>query len=251
MALTSLELKDKTFGTKFRGYDAEEVDEFLDIVTRDYEDLVQKTHNQESEIKSLTERLAYFDEMKESLSQSVIIAQDTADKVRATAEENAANIRKQAEYDAQSLLDEAKVKANDILRTATDNAKKVAVETEELKNKTRVFHQRLKSALDSQMSLTNSPDWEELLRPTASYIQTSDEAFREVLEKALREDVKSPATEEEEDLAMTRQLTPEELAEINRQAEDWDKESSEQDLPEETELEESEVIEEDNKENQE
>lgn len=31
MVLTALELKDKTFGTKFRGYDADEVDDFLDI----------------------------------------------------------------------------------------------------------------------------------------------------------------------------------------------------------------------------
>ena len=37
MVLTSLELKDKTFGTKFRGYDADEVDDFLDEITSDYE----------------------------------------------------------------------------------------------------------------------------------------------------------------------------------------------------------------------
>ncbi len=66
MVLTSLELKDKTFGTKFRGYDADEVDDFLDIVTRDYEELIRKNHEQELELKSLRERLAYFDEMKES-----------------------------------------------------------------------------------------------------------------------------------------------------------------------------------------
>ena len=41
MALTALEIKDKTFGVKFRGYDANEVEEFLDIVVRDYEDLVR------------------------------------------------------------------------------------------------------------------------------------------------------------------------------------------------------------------
>ena len=32
MALTALEIKDKTFSTKFRGYSEEEVNEFLDIV---------------------------------------------------------------------------------------------------------------------------------------------------------------------------------------------------------------------------
>ncbi|CYT96231.1 DivIVA domain-containing protein [Streptococcus suis] len=214
MALTALELKDKTFATKFRGYDADEVDDFLDIVTRDYEDLIRKNHAQELELKNLRERLAYFDEMKESLSKSVLLAQDTAEKVKVAAEDQAANIIKQADYDAATLLHEAKDKANEILRNATDNAKKVVIETEELKNQTRIFHQRLKSTVESQLSLVNSSEWEEILRPTASYIQTSDEAFRDVLHKALDEEL--PV--EEESLDYTRQLTPEEIAELTRQA---------------------------------
>ncbi|HEL1558722.1 TPA: DivIVA domain-containing protein [Streptococcus suis] len=214
MALTALELKDKTFATKFRGYDADEVDDFLDIVTRDYEDLIRKNHDQELELKNLRERLAYFDEMKESLSKSVLLAQDTAEKVKVAAEDQAANIIKQADYDAATLLHEAKDKANEILRNATDNAKKVVIETEELKNQTRIFHQRLKSTVASQLSLVNSSEWEEILRPTASYIQTSDEAFRDVLHKALDEEL--PV--EEESLDYTRQLTPEEIAELTRQA---------------------------------
>ncbi|AGL47443.1 DivIVA domain-containing protein [Streptococcus suis] len=214
MALTALELKDKTFATKFRGYDADEVDDFLDIVTRDYEDLIRKNHDQELELKNLRERLAYFDEMKESLSKSVLLAQDTAEKVKIAAEDQAANIIKQADYDAATLLHEAKDKANEILRNATDNAKKVVIETEELKNQTRIFHQRLKSTVESQLSLVNSSEWEEILRPTASYIQTSDEAFRDVLHKALDEEL--PV--EEESLDYTRQLTPEEIAELTRQA---------------------------------
>ncbi|CYZ41087.1 DivIVA domain-containing protein [Streptococcus suis] len=214
MALTALELKDKTFATKFRGYDADEVDDFLDIVTRDYEDLIRKNHDQELELKNLRERLAYFDEMKESLSKSVLLAQDTAEKVKVAAEDQAANIIKQADYNAATLLHEAKDKANEILRNATDNAKKVVIETEELKNQTRIFHQRLKSTVESQLSLVNSSEWEEILRPTASYIQTSDEAFRDVLHKALDEEL--PV--EEESLDYTRQLTPEEIAELTRQA---------------------------------
>ena len=79
MTLTALEIKDKSFGTKFRGYDVEEVDEFLDIVIRDYEDLVRENHEKEAKIRNLEERLTYFDEMKDSLSQSVLIAQDTAE----------------------------------------------------------------------------------------------------------------------------------------------------------------------------
>ena len=110
MALTALEIKDKTFGVKFRGYDANEVEEFLDIVVRDYEDLVRLNHDQEAKIQALEERLNYFDEMKDSLSQSVLIAQDTAERVKQAANERSENIVRQAEQDAQHLVDEAKQK---------------------------------------------------------------------------------------------------------------------------------------------
>jgi len=111
------------------------------------------------------------------------------------------------------LLDHAKFKANDILRQSTDNAKKVAIETEELKNKARVFHQRLKSTIESQLSIVDSSEWEEILRPTATYLQTSDDAFKEVVQEALGETV-MPVTDDESEV--TRQFSPEEMADLQQ-----------------------------------
>lgn len=222
MALTSLDIKDKTFGSRMRGYDREEVDEFLDIVVNDYEELVRSNHEKDLQIKNLEERLMYFDEMKESLSQSVIIAQDTAEKVKQAASSQSDNIIHQAEQDAHRLLEEAKFRANEILRHATDNAKKVAVETEELKNKTRVFHQRLKSTIESQLAIVESSDWEEILRPTATYLETSDVAFKEVVEEVLGEGA-APISEEIP-ADMTRQFSPEEMAELQRRIDEANRE---------------------------
>ena len=222
MPITSLEIKDKTFGVQFRGFNREEVDEFLDIVVRDYEDLVRSNHEKDQHIKNLEERLSYFDEIKDSLSQSVLIAQDTAERVKQAANDRSNNIIQQAEQDAQRLLDEAKYKANEILRQATDNAKKVAVETEELKNKSRVFHQRLKSTIESQLAIVDSSEWEEILRPTATYLQTSDEAFKEVVEEVLGEATSS--FHEEDPIDMTRQFSPEEVAEFQARIEAANKE---------------------------
>jgi len=101
------------------------------------------------------------------------------------------------------------------LRQAADNAKKVAIETEELKNKTRVFHQRLKSTIESQLSIVNSSEWEEILRPTATYLQTSDEAFKEVVSEVLGEE----AVVREEEVDVTRQFSPEEMAELQERIE--------------------------------
>ena len=222
MPITSLEIKDKTFGVQFRGFNREEVDEFLDIVVRDYEDLVRSNHEKDQHIKNLEDRLSYFDEIKDSLSQSVLIAQDTAERVKQAANDRSHNIIQQAEQDAQRLLDEAKYKANEILRQATDNAKKVAVETEELKNKSRVFHQRLKSTIESQLAIVDSSEWEEILRPTATYLQTSDEAFKEVVQEVLGEATSS--FHEEDPIDMTRQFSPEEVAEFQARIEAANKE---------------------------
>ncbi|MBF0843877.1 DivIVA domain-containing protein, partial [Streptococcus danieliae] len=76
MALTALDIRNKSFSTKFRGYDVDEVDDFLDVLIREFEDLTRQLVAKDEQIRNLEERLLYFDEMKDSLSQSVLIAQD-------------------------------------------------------------------------------------------------------------------------------------------------------------------------------
>ncbi len=137
MAFKALDIKDKTFKLKFSGYE-EEVNEFLDIVVEDYENLIRRNHEQENRIKDLEDKLAYLDEMKESLIQSVIPAQETAEKVKTSANDEAANLVKEND-DAQHLIDEAKSKANQIFLDATDEAKPVALGSEDLKLQTQWF----------------------------------------------------------------------------------------------------------------
>ena len=214
MAITALDIKEKQFTTKFRGYNEQEVDEFLDIIVDDYEDLVRDNRELSTRVKELEEKLAYFDEMKESLSQSVILAQETAEKVKASAADESANLINKANFNATHLIEEAKSKASEILRDATDEAKRVAIETEELKRQSRVFHQRLLAAVEGQLNLANAPEWGELLQPTAIYLQNSDAAFKEVVEKVLDEHV--PDSNDAASFDATRQFTPDEMAELQR-----------------------------------
>ena len=60
MSITPQEIVDKAFSTKFRGYDKEEVDEFLDKIYIDYEELVRYKDETERYIKKLEERLSYY-----------------------------------------------------------------------------------------------------------------------------------------------------------------------------------------------
>ena len=60
MSITPQDIVDKVFATKFRGYDKEEVDEFLDKIYIDYEKLVRYKDETEPYIKRLEERLSYY-----------------------------------------------------------------------------------------------------------------------------------------------------------------------------------------------
>ena len=60
MSITPQEISDKEFSKTFRGYDKEEVDEFLDKIYIDYEELVRYKDETERYIKRLEERLSYY-----------------------------------------------------------------------------------------------------------------------------------------------------------------------------------------------
>ena len=60
MSITPQEISDKAFSRSFRGYNQEEVDEFLDKIYIDYEELVRCKYETERYIKKLEERLSYY-----------------------------------------------------------------------------------------------------------------------------------------------------------------------------------------------
>ena len=60
MSITPQDIVDKVFSTKFRGYDQEEVDEFLDKIYIDYEELTRYKDETERYIRRLEERLSYY-----------------------------------------------------------------------------------------------------------------------------------------------------------------------------------------------
>ena len=55
MAITALDIKEKQFTTKFRGYNEQEVDDFLDIIIDGYEDLVHGNRELVAHVKELEE----------------------------------------------------------------------------------------------------------------------------------------------------------------------------------------------------
>lgn len=194
MALTPLDIQNKDFSTKMRGYNQDDVDDFLDQVTRDYEDALQKNRELEKSLKHAEEKLQYFNELKDALNQSIIVAQDTADKVKSSANKESEMIITSADNQAKETLVEAERKSNamiadaeakstQILAEAIERARQLAGETEDLKKKTRVFHQRLSLMLETQLEQVKSEEWEEILKPFSSYVGDKHTAVKEILDE--------------------------------------------------------------------
>ena len=60
MSITPQDITDKEFSRKFRGYDQEEVDLFLDKIYFELEELIRYKGEAELYIKKLEERLSYY-----------------------------------------------------------------------------------------------------------------------------------------------------------------------------------------------
>ena len=60
MSITPQEISDKAFSRKFRGYDQEEVDLFLDKIYFELEEMIRSKDEAELYIKKLEECLSYY-----------------------------------------------------------------------------------------------------------------------------------------------------------------------------------------------
>jgi cell division initiation protein len=166
MALTPLDIHNKEFNVRFRGYDQDQVNDFLEQIIKDYEALLRHNEDVERALKDSQEKVAYFTDLKDALNQSIIVAQDAADKVKVNAQREAEIIQDNAEKQARQLLNESTDKSNQILQEASDKARQITGETDDLKKQTRTFRQRLQIMLESQLEIVKSPDWDELLTDT-------------------------------------------------------------------------------------
>src|SRR5580658_4555572 len=94
--ITPVDIQHKTFKKSLQGYDRAEVDHFLDELIESLEDEAQEKAALEAEIADLRERISHFKAMEESLQNTLILAQRTADEVKASAHKEADLIREKA-----------------------------------------------------------------------------------------------------------------------------------------------------------
>ena len=149
MPLTPLDIHNKEFTRKFRGYDEDEVNEFLDQVIKDFEVLLRENRQQQEVIQNMQSRVDYFSSMEETLNKSIIVAQEAAEEVKANATKEASLILKQAEREAEQLQD-----------SAQRRAQRTDFEVEQMRKKIELYRNRFKVLIDAQMELLTSHDWD-------------------------------------------------------------------------------------------
>lgn len=164
MSLTAEDIQNEKFSTKMRGYNVDEVNQFLDRIVSDFQAMTEKNHELEETVKSDQEKLKYFTELKDSLNQSILVAQEAADKVKSNAQKEADITLREAQKQATDIVSEANEKANQLVHDAAESTKRLTVQTNDLKKQTRVFRQRLQVMLESQLAVVNSSDWDSLLQ---------------------------------------------------------------------------------------
>ncbi|RBW67356.1 DivIVA domain-containing protein [Bacillus taeanensis] len=151
MTLTPLDIHNKEFNRGFRGYDEDQVNEFLDQVIKDYETVIREKKELQETVNQLEEKLRYFSDIEETLNKSILVAQETADDVKRNASKEARLIVKEAEKNADRIINEALVKS-----------RKVAMEIEELKKQSAVYRTRFRMLIEAQLEMLSNDDWDEL-----------------------------------------------------------------------------------------
>jgi len=151
MPLTPLDIHNKEFTRGFRGYDEDEVNDFLDQVIKDYEAVIREKKQLEENVRKLEERLGHFSTIEETLNKSILVAQETAEEVKQNATKEARLIVKEAEKNADRIINEALSKS-----------RKITLEIEELKKEAKVYRTRFRMLIEAQLELLKSDDWEQL-----------------------------------------------------------------------------------------
>ena len=141
--ITPLDIENKKFSKQMmNGYSVDEVDEFLDDITADYEKIYKQISEYKERIDDLESSLAHYKTIEGTLQNTLIIAQNTAEDVKEVAKQQAEQILKEAEVNARKSVDEL---SQEILLKKKD--------LEDTKKQFDVYRAKMEALLISQLEL--------------------------------------------------------------------------------------------------
>ncbi len=141
--LTPLDIENKKFSKQMMsGYSVDEVDEFLDEITADYEKLYKESAEAKNKIEDMQEDMAKYKNIESTLNNTLIMAQTAADDVK--------NLAKQQ---AEAILNEAQANAKQAVVELEQEISMKQKELEDLQKQFDVYKAKMESLLISQLEL--------------------------------------------------------------------------------------------------
>ncbi|MCX7714720.1 MAG: DivIVA domain-containing protein [Clostridia bacterium] len=131
--LTPIDIQNKTFDVKFRGYSCDEVDDFMDMLIKDYEALYKENIALKDRISVLTDAVQQYKSMEETLQNSIILAHNASE-----------DIRRNADAKANSIIKEAELKSEEMLRKTSQDMTNMKNEFASMKMEVESYKARMK-----------------------------------------------------------------------------------------------------------
>jgi cell division initiation protein len=197
MRITPIDVRRKEFGRAMRGYDANQVDDFLDEVADEFERVYSENSRMRDELDSLKSRLEQFDELEGSIREALVHAQQSAEDLRRTAGK-----------EAELTVREAKARAHQILAESSARVERIQESYEALRKAKQSFaadfRQLLKSYMDvmENMDIASAKEIEKSLNErldTESIAAAREAAERQRLELQQSETPPPIVSDEDED----------------------------------------------------
>ena len=140
---TPLDIENKKFAKQImNGYSVEEVDDFLDQLSVDYEKMYKEASENKRRIEELEKSIEHYKTIEGTLQNTLVMAQSAADEVKNIAKQQAEQIVKEAEGSA--------IKSADDLTQTIFLKKK---ELEDVEKQFDIYKAKMESLLISQLEL--------------------------------------------------------------------------------------------------
>lgn len=120
MRITPLDIQQKQFASKFRGFDMEEVDSFLELIREEMEELLRDNANLREEARRFEKQLKEYKNIETTLRDTLVKTQEIVEEYKTTAKRDAELVRKEAELEAEKILQNAQGRVIKIHEDITD-----------------------------------------------------------------------------------------------------------------------------------
>ena len=152
MQMTPLDIRNKTFHKGVRGYQCVEVEKFLENLSQEFESAYTENFELREKTKGLEAEISHFRQIENTLQQTLVLAQQTAEEVTKAAHHEAELILKEAEQKKLSKVSEAQKKWEEVQE-----------EIQELSRNRDLLRTQLKSFLLAHLDLANLQERNEVI----------------------------------------------------------------------------------------